>query len=254
MYIDGLRTHGHSDKVCRHDGRMSKTIFGFCRRVVGIATLLVAFGSVAPAELPGDVNCDGSVGPEDVDVLLACLFGAADAGECPCADVNGDGVVTPADLTELVRLTQTPPTPTPSSTPTLTPTPRSGPRIVFIGLAGPDGTVLSPVAVDDGIAVFQRSSGSGFQLVVEAVPGANGVAVGSTVFNSVANDPQARPDVQAEASRPLGDGDPGVCTEGGIAGFNPFDFGSSQRVADGLNDFGCAFTVAAAGRRARHSS
>ena len=129
--------------------------------------------------------------------------------------------------------------------------PRSGPRIVFVGLAGPDGTVLSPVTTDDdGTAIFQRASGSGFQFVVEAVPGDNGVAVGTTVFNSVANDPQARPDVQAEASRPLGDGDPGVCTEGGIPAFNPFDFGSSQRVADGLNDFGCAFTVAAAARRA----
>jgi hypothetical protein len=224
---------------------MRKTTTRFCRRVVGIAALWAIVGHAASAQTPADVNCDGSVGADDIDALVACLFAGATAGQCACADVNGDGVVTPADLTEFLQLTQVPPTPTAS------PTPRSGPRVVFVGLAGPDGSVFSPVSIgDDGTAVFQRPSGSGFQFVVEAVPGDDGAPVGTNVFNSVPTDPQARPDLQVEASRPLGDGDPQVCTERGVPAFVPFDFGGSQEVANGLNDFACAANVATASRRA----
>ncbi len=46
---------------------------------------------------PGDANCDGSVDEADLDGVIRRIFSPG----CPAADVNGDGVVTAADLTAL---------------------------------------------------------------------------------------------------------------------------------------------------------
>src|SRR5262249_5807578 len=155
---------------------------------------------------------------------------------CEGGDVNEDGAINSADVVALVPLI------VPTVIPTATPTPRSGPRIVYAGVANADGTILSPVAVDaDGTLTFQRPNGFGFQLVVEAVPGPDGAAPAPVVFNSNPVDPGARPDLQIEATRPLGDGNPSICSEGGIPGMDPIDFGPDQRVANALNDFSCGF-------------
>lgn len=214
------------------------------RRLGAIAVLCVVLSRATRAFLLGDINCDGAVDGQDVTALTARLFGDTDSNgpDCTEPDTNGDGVVSAADLVGVLQLLQ------PPGTPTATPTPPSGPRITFLGLAAADGTIIAPVA--DDTAAFQRVGGSGFQLVVEALPGTDGLQVGTVVFDSRPDDPQARPDLQIEASRPLGDGNPGVCTEGGIPGFDPPDFGPTREVADALNDFSCGFEVATTARRA----
>ena len=210
-------------------------------RFVGLAVVSVLWLEPTPrswALLPADVNCDGHVDEADLMALVAPLFGDVGSpgdAECPGDDVNGDGSVTAADIVAVEAAL---------GEPFATPTPRSGPEITFFGLVGADGTTSPPVEIrSDGVATFQRTGASGFQIVVEADPGADGLAVGTAVFESNSNDPTTRPDLQIEASRPLGDGHPDVCAEGGIPGFDPPDFSLIQAVANALNDFGCAFTV-----------
>ena len=65
------------------------------------------------------------------------------------------------------------------------------------------------------------------------------------------DDPAARPDLQIEATQPLGNGDPIVdCRTalpplqwGGVAPVVPPDFGPSQSITDALQDFACRFTA-----------
>jgi hypothetical protein len=204
--------------------------------------------SRAAASVPGDVSCDGVVDAQDIGVLLSAIGGHGGSPmntECSTEDVNGDGAVNAADLVALMSLFGSGP-----PTPVATPTPRAGPVVAFFGVAGADGTLLPAFGSDDDTAVFQRSAGFGFRLVLEAVPGANGQQPGMTVFAVDPEDPSVRPDLQIEATRPLGNGDPGVCTEGGIPGFDPPDFGPTPTVTGALNDFSCAFEVATAPRRA----
>ena len=192
----------------------------------------------AIAGLPGDVNCDGRVDEGDFLALVPLLFGETGApgnSGCAAGDTNGDGAVTAADVVAVAGA---------FGGPFATPTPRSGPQVTFFGLVGADGTVSGPVEIgSDGVPVFQRLGASGFEVVVEAAPGANGLAVGTAVFESNPNDPAMRPDLQIEASRTLGDGNPGVCTQDGIRGFDPPDFSLTQAVANALNDFACGFAV-----------
>lgn len=92
--------------------------------LLGIALLVAA--SVANAgPLLGDTNCDGEVDQADFDSLVAGLFGGE--SECPGLDVNGDGIVSAADVVALLEVLP-PPAPTASPTPsvdapTATPTP-----------------------------------------------------------------------------------------------------------------------------------
>lgn len=92
--------------------------------LLGVALLIAA--SVANAgPLLGDTNCDGEVNEADFDALLAGLFGGE--SECAGLDVNGDGIISAADVVALIEILP-PPAPTASPTPTLdvataTPTP-----------------------------------------------------------------------------------------------------------------------------------
>ena len=214
-----------------------------CVRSRFFGLIVLSFLCIGPtaragAALPADVNCDGRVNEGDFFALVPILFGDIDShggGACAAGDANGDGSVTAADLVAVAAA---------FGQPLATPTPRGGPQIMFFGLVGADGTVSGPVDVgSDGVPVFQRLGASGFEVVVEAAPGANGLPVGTVVFASNPNDPAVRPDLQIEASRTLGDGNPGVCTQSGIRGFDPPDFSLTQEIADALNDFACGFTV-----------
>jgi hypothetical protein len=145
-------------------------------------------------------------------------------------------------------------TPTATSTRTRTPTlpPGSGPMITFFGLATAFNAELEPNTTDDlGRAVYVRSTGAAFFIVVEVKPGTR-ASPGRTVFNSNPVDPSVRPDLQILSTRALGNGSAAVCDNGplpnfplgGIPGFDPADFDpGSQAVADALNDFGCRFDV-----------
>src|ERR1700687_2525909 len=167
--IDGLRSDGRSDAVCPRKAA-TEGIVHLRSRLVGVGALCVVLSGTAPALVPGDVNCDGRVDGQDVDALVALLFGsprttANDNGDCSGPDVNGDGSI---DLTDLLLVLHLLPT----ATPTATPVPREGPAVTFVGLAGADGTTVSQIGTTaEGTPIFQQAGGSGFQVVVEAMPG-----------------------------------------------------------------------------------
>lgn len=198
----------------------------FWGRLIGV-TITLFVETSAIAQTLGDVDCDEAISSGDVAAAVGSLFGdlIPPKPECATADVNLDGGVTGADLIALVRLL-----------------PPKGPRVVFLGLAGADGAALSPIGTtDDGESIYQRSAGSGFQVVIEAAPGLSGVAVGRSVFNFNPHDPLQRPDLQVQVSAPLGDGHASVCTNRGVPGFSPRNYALTQEVSDALNDLGCVF-------------
>lgn len=140
----------------------------------------------------------------------------------------------------------------------MTPTLAPGPQITFFGLARADGTVLEPSSfTPEGDPVYNRVESAvggafGFLIVAEARAGANSSPPGNTLLNSNPIDPGARPDLQIQADRALGNGSAEVCDKvmtgpdsppgGGVPGIDPESFDpSSQMVADALNDFACRF-------------
>jgi len=169
----------------------------------------------------GDVNCDGSVDTSDLSSLLPDLFG--DALSACGADVNTDGHIGSADVPFLIQILNQPV--------------QSGPVLTYLGLAGASGVPLSPLGFVGGVPVFFSSAGYGFLLVVEGRTGLSGVAPGLITM-----EPTQRPDIQVESTSPLGDGDRTIC-QGGVAGIDPPDFGTSQLVSDALNDLGCSFML-----------
>jgi hypothetical protein len=111
-------------------------------------------------------------------------------------------------------------------------------------------TVLTPTTTDDsGNPVYERITGAGFFLVVEAKAGKSRRPPGGSTSNG---DSQNPPDLQIEATNNLGNGSSLVCDVGpapnqplgGVPGINPpsFDFSSPQVVA-AMNDFGCRFDI-----------
>jgi len=56
-------------------------------------------GEANTDKCPGDVNGDGLVTPADFTAWLTCFNDPTSAPFCPCADVNGDGTIDPADFT-----------------------------------------------------------------------------------------------------------------------------------------------------------
>jgi len=197
--------------------------------------------SAAPlASLPGDADCDGVLAASDIAHLSEELADGdgdraldVDAGSvvsCSGADANGDGLITVADLSALTRILYGDDG-------------SQGPVITFFGVASADGTPATPVT-DAPVPLYQAVSGFGFRIVIEAVPGPSNLAIGQQVFNSKPNDPTARPDLQAEVSRGLGDGNLTVCGEGGVAGVAPANYGPEQSIANALNDLTCRFEVA----------
>lgn len=144
--------------------------------------------------------------------------------------------------------------PTPS--PTVSPTAAVGPVVTFFGLTNQDDTLLSASGTNsDGITVFSRPSGFGFSIVVEGAPGASGAVVGWCALGTPVIDsfPPACtpdltnfPDLQIEASNPLGNGSPAVCDRtgpnaGGVPGIDPVSFAPTQTDIDAVNDLACRF-------------
>jgi hypothetical protein len=191
----------------------------------GLLLLGLACGS-ASAQSPGDVNCDGAVNSDDLSVLVAAVYDASQ-DVCGRADVNEDGTVDGADIVALMHILNPP----------------QGPVVTFFGLAAPDGAALDPLGYLDGVPVFYRNASSGFDIVVEGAAGLSGAPPGTVRRNSNPTDPSQLPDLLIESSNPLGDGSKDVCS-GGVPGVNPVDFGSTQAVANALNDFACHFTIA----------
>ena len=185
-----------------------------------LVTIAAATG-MASAQLLRDANCDGVVDEMDRSALVAALFSPT-APSCPTADINRDGRVSVADLVAFAL----------------------GPRISFIGLASLDGRPAPLVGtMDDGTPVYFHSSGFGFLLVIEGIPSADSASVGTTLFNSAANNPSRRPDLQIVVDHNLGDGDRAVCNDDfGVPAVDPPSFALVQSISDALNDLACRFS------------
>jgi hypothetical protein len=128
-------------------------------------------------------------------------------------------------------------------TPSMTPTLGAGANIGYFGILRADNTVLDSSGSDaEGRPIFDRPTGSGFVIVVEAKRGTNSRNPGELSYN-----PDGPPDFQIESNRDLGDGSDIVCDNmgsmfGGVPGIDPPDFDDVPMIVDALNDFGCRFT------------
>ena len=172
-----------------------------------------------------------------IDIAILVVVMALSAVGCGDSD---SGPVSTATPTATITAT---PTPIPTPTPTL----GLGANIGYFGVLRADETLLDPTSVDDqGRPVYVRQNPSGFVLVIDAKPGTNAAPVGFNAFNYDPGNPAARPDLQVEVSRPLGDGSLVVCdnTEGhfgGVPGIDPMSYDTTQAISDALNDLGCRF-------------
>ena len=156
-------------------------------------------------------------------------------------------------------------TATPSVTLTVTPTPSAtrtppseiGPIVTFFGAADTQGCIAcpgqarcecagppGPPVYENGIRVFSMPSGY-VMLVVEGKAGASGSSPGTALTEPL---PGGRPDLQIEASRPLGNGNPAVICPvlaawefDGIPAVAPPNFGADGSITDALRDFACRF-------------
>lgn len=149
------------------------------------------------------------------------------------------------------------PTQTRSRTPTRSPTPGSGPVVTYFGLTRADDTLIDPAGTTaEGIPIFVRPQGFGFNVVVEAGRGASGLEVGQQTFvPSLAS----LPDLQIVSSRPLGDGSDTVCDSsgpnaGGIPSLDPPRFTPEPDVIRIVNDFACRFVDGSGRPQGRGSS
>jgi hypothetical protein len=156
-------------------------------------------------------------------------------------------------------------TPTPTVTPTVTqtptvtstPTPLIGPTVTFFGLTYADDTLIPPSGmIGDQIQVYSLGFGSGFHIVVEGKPGPSGASVDPAQLTSYKVDRTDFPDLQIQASNPLGNGSDTVCdrfgpSPGGVPRIWPVNFDLTQRNIDILNDFGCRFVDGSGGNAGR---
>jgi hypothetical protein len=100
-----------------------------------------------------------------------------------------------------------------------------------------------------GVPVYDRLVGSGFLIIVEGRRGRSNRQIGTVLFNSDPENPGARPDLQLQATRKLGNGSTLVCDRGpapdapigGVPGINPPSYELTQAISDALNDFACRF-------------
>jgi hypothetical protein len=230
--------------------------------VLALFVLVLAAALAAPADALciGDCNGDGLVAINELIVGVGIALGSDAVTACSAFDQNGDGTVAVAELVGGVNnaldgcaaagsptATASPhatasPSPTASATPTVTPTPATGPEIVFFGITSADDSYQPPTATDpQGIPIYERPFGFGFSLVVEARPGLSGAPTGAATFVE-----GGVPDLQVQATRPLGNGSAAVCdggapTFGGVPAIDPPRLEDPQTIADPLNDFGCRF-------------
>ncbi|HVN83920.1 MAG TPA: hypothetical protein VMW17_03650 [Candidatus Binatia bacterium] len=132
---------------------------------------------------------------------------------------------------------------TPTQTSTSTPTPALGPVVTFFGITTSNGRLpADPPIIENGIPVYVRASGLGFNIVVEGAPGLSGRTVAVSTFSQT-----GRPDLQIVANQLLGNGSLDVCDNaapnaGGVPAVDPPRFDDDPMITDALNDFGCRFT------------
>jgi hypothetical protein len=123
--------------------------------------------------------------------------------------------------------------PPPSATES--PVVEGGPQITFFGVARADDSVLDPSGFDrDGRPIYERPTGAGMFLVIEAHPGDAGAPVGASGYDPAGG----LPDLQLLVSRGLGDGSSTVC-KGGVPATDPLRFTDSSTVVEAINDLGC---------------
>ncbi|GIW44697.1 MAG: hypothetical protein KatS3mg077_1979 [Candidatus Binatia bacterium] len=187
---------------------------------------VVVWISAHPAKL-WSLGCPGSELPQDLAVLTALVFEDWNGVACVAPDQNLDARISAPDLIQQLHYAVNPP---------------RGPVVTFLGLATADGRLLEPAGRVNGLPIYQRSAGSGFQLVVEGRAGASTRPPGITTFQPDRSGTDGRPDLQMLASRPLGDGSPEVCI-GGVPAVVPPDFRPERFVSDALNDLGCNFSL-----------
>lgn len=200
------------------------------RASVLIPVLLATRALTASAYPIGDLTCDDRVDEVDLEALVATI---AQRSTPLCdPDVNGDGRVGAADTTALLPLLGA-----------------AGPHLTAVGLAAANGAPVGPLGSLGSRPVFFSSTGRGFRIFVEAETGESGLPPGLVTFDSAPNDPQRRPDLQIQTTATLGNGSRAVCDEG-VPPVRPPDFGSSQTVADALNDLACRFGANTAPRAA----
>jgi len=122
-----------------------------------------------------------------------------------------------------------------------------GPVVTHLGAARADGSVVEPIGKDaKGIPIYETQVGSGFMLVVEGKPGLGNMEIGRKLFVYDLDDPKARPDLEIQATRDLGDGSKAVCDRtrpniGGMPGINPPDWSETLDVSRTLADWACRF-------------
>jgi hypothetical protein len=122
-----------------------------------------------------------------------------------------------------------------------------GPIVTFAGMARADGQLTQPIGKSpEGYPIYRNPVGSGFMIVVEGKPGISNLEVGRSIFRYDPKDATARPDLEIEVTRPLGDGSAEVCDArrpkiGGVPAINPPSFADTPQVAATLNDMSCRF-------------
>lgn len=212
-----------------------------------VGTLLAA---PAPAACIGDCGGDDAVSVNELIIGVGIALGGSALDACPEFDGDGDGAVAIAELvagvTNALDGCAAAATPTATATvtasPTVTATPAIGPTVAFFGVTNSDDSVQAPSGSDPhGVPVFERPFGFGFSLVVEARHGSANRPVGNRAY-----DESGTPDLQVQATRPLGDGSAAVCDVGpidfgGVPAVDPPQLETSAAIVDALNDFGCRF-------------
>jgi hypothetical protein len=226
-------------------------------RVLLAVVLSAVLSAPVHAICVGDCSGDDAVNINELIVGVGIALGSGSVAACPALDANDDGTVSIAELVNGVNNaldgclhdgtpTGSPSTPTPpptaTATPTVTATPAIGPGIVFFGVTNADDSYQPPTATDPGgIPIYERPFGFGFSLVVEAVRGSSNDPVGGATFID-----GGVPDLQVQATRPLGNGSAAVCDGaapifGGVPAIDPPRLEDPDAIADPLNDFGCRF-------------
>jgi hypothetical protein len=141
--------------------------------------------------------------------------------------------------------------------------------VTFFGLTNQDDTLLSPTPSAGGPQVFSRAMGLGFSIVVEGAPGPSRAEVGLCTFGvynpisdyctpSCTSDCTSFPDLQIEASNPLGNGSLAVCdrsgsSAGGVPGVPSvtFDPTTNPNIINIVNDLACRFVDGTGAQRGR---
>ena len=156
-------------------------------------------------------------------------------------------------------------TPTRTVTPSATPKPTTndaGPVITFLVVGDNQGCFIcpgvpgcicnpltptaTPMSDAQGRPIFLVGPDGRFRLVVEGTTGASGSQPGTRLREPPAF-PDGRPDLQAEASMPMGNGNSVVvdCTSSpnldGIDAVDPPNFGAGASTTSALKDFSCRF-------------